>query len=452
MLIIYIASPGLLYFVLVLSAAMLVPEAQDLPIKDELQSLLKAIKRKPSEASLHGQIGLLYQRMGRQTEATKAYRKALKLQPTLVGVHVNLGVITRGKEAEESFRLALEIDPDLAPARHNLGVIRGDRLLQEEKFAEAEENYRLAIAAEPSEEKAIQWASERSTLARLLVRRGAYMEAEAQWRVGADYLEKQGRFPVSQIINFKVIRGEEGWREVLAEEENLFRVICERGEERGIPGSANLPAALKDLRALENSAEWVVAYQRERVSLFGTDVHSSGYGASWFQTWLEIVEDPGISSLFEDDPPQVLISGSGLGEHCLFAAALGARCIGYEVVCDSMVERGKRIIEKHGLSDRITLLCEDATEAAGLESQPVKLAWLNDFVWPVELRKKHWKTLARKLHEGTIVVSCQSDYMPQEKMKDFRLVANATVPYSWDVNQRINIFRKVTPASHVNEL
>ena len=39
--------------------------------------------------------------------------------------------------------------------------------------------------------------------------------------------------------------------------------------------------------------------------------------------------------------------GSALGEQCLFALVLGfAHCVGYELLCDSMVRRAEEIMEK----------------------------------------------------------------------------------------------------------
>jgi tetratricopeptide (TPR) repeat protein len=64
-------------------------------------------------------------------EARRAYQEAIRLQPTLIEAHVNLGLLHHNqgnlKQAEACYRRALRHQPDLALAHFNLGVVLEDQ-------------------------------------------------------------------------------------------------------------------------------------------------------------------------------------------------------------------------------------------------------------------------------------------------------------------------------------
>ena len=83
-------------------------------------------------------LGLVYQKMNRRSDAETSYRKAMALMPNS-GMPLNaLGTLkaAEGKnaEAEKLYRDALAKDPTLIEARHNLGVL----LLSTNKDRQAE--------------------------------------------------------------------------------------------------------------------------------------------------------------------------------------------------------------------------------------------------------------------------------------------------------------------------
>ncbi len=82
-------------------------------------------------------------------EAERAYLQAIRLRPSFVEAHINLGLLYhQGAEldrAEACYRRALEYRPDLALAHFNLGVILEDQ--HDEAGALAA--YREAVAQDP---------------------------------------------------------------------------------------------------------------------------------------------------------------------------------------------------------------------------------------------------------------------------------------------------------------
>jgi tetratricopeptide (TPR) repeat protein len=64
-------------------------------------------------------------------EARRAYQEALRLQPSFVEAHMNLGLLHYNagdfEEAETCYRRALHVGPDSALAYFNLGVVLEDR-------------------------------------------------------------------------------------------------------------------------------------------------------------------------------------------------------------------------------------------------------------------------------------------------------------------------------------
>jgi tetratricopeptide (TPR) repeat protein len=66
-----------------------------------------------------------------QDAACRAYEEALRLDPSMVEAHVNVGRLYheagRLKDAEASYRCAIQHGPDVAVAHFNLGVVLEDR-------------------------------------------------------------------------------------------------------------------------------------------------------------------------------------------------------------------------------------------------------------------------------------------------------------------------------------
>eukprot|EP00927_Polykrikos_kofoidii_P076776 TRINITY_DN73802_c0_g1_i1.p1 TRINITY_DN73802_c0_g1~~TRINITY_DN73802_c0_g1_i1.p1 ORF type:complete len:538 (-),score=87.71 TRINITY_DN73802_c0_g1_i1:48-1661(-) len=428
------------------------------------KELRAALALNPGDAHLHTALAYSYQRNSQVDAAEESYLTALRLEPTIAEAHANLGHILHSKhktaEAELRFKTAISLDPELTVARLNLVRLRLARATAEGNSLEVEAALRQVLELDPSN---TGWNSDRITLAKMLAERGAKKEAMAVIRTAVKLVERKGELPVSLIINFLLIK-EEGWRKALLEEKHMFSSVCKGARKRGIANARKLPSALAALRQLESSRSWVAEYFVERYSLFGSDEESAGYGGSWFNSFIKVVGAHervsnvlGGRSEVGSKPPQVYVAGSGLGEACLFAAALGAHCLGFEVICDSMVGGGTAIIKSHGLQEQVKLLCGDATgedaEATLMGRDPIDLAWLNDFVWPESLKKRMWVLLARVLRPGSIVVSLKdtAKVMPDGLSKfiegTFIKLTTVEASFTWDMNQPVDIWERTATFS-----
>jgi Tfp pilus assembly protein PilF len=91
----------------------------------------------PLTAPEHNDLGVAYESGGRPDLARREYRRALKLDPTLVRARVNLGNLEaaagRWSKAEGQYRRALRDQPEDADALNNLAValLRQHRGLEE---------------------------------------------------------------------------------------------------------------------------------------------------------------------------------------------------------------------------------------------------------------------------------------------------------------------------------
>jgi tetratricopeptide (TPR) repeat protein len=169
--------------------------------------LALAVEYSPRFTEAWVNLGLLELRRGHLEKAQKDLRKAVDLNPDLASPHHGLGLLAekRGRidEAEGHYRAALKVDPGFAPARANLGR----RLFERAQWEAAREQFlRLTEVAPESLEgvlgliesllrleregeadevlgRARASFGDRGELvllvARQLLRRGAFAEAEA---------------------------------------------------------------------------------------------------------------------------------------------------------------------------------------------------------------------------------------------------------------------------------
>jgi tetratricopeptide (TPR) repeat protein len=95
-------------------------------------------------------LGIALSKKGNQSEAEKAYRKALRLQPTLAFAHYNLGVFLCDRKhdydgAQDALREALRLQPNDAQAHNTLGNV----FRKQGRGTEAEAEYREALRLRP---------------------------------------------------------------------------------------------------------------------------------------------------------------------------------------------------------------------------------------------------------------------------------------------------------------
>lgn len=118
-----------------------------------LELIDRAIRVNPISPFYYS-LGNVFHVLGRLDEAVESFRKALKLTPEAVDVHLNLANTLRmqGKldEAAESFRKALKLAPDRADAHFSLG----NTLKAQGKLSEAIESLRSTLKLNPDHAEA----------------------------------------------------------------------------------------------------------------------------------------------------------------------------------------------------------------------------------------------------------------------------------------------------------
>jgi Tfp pilus assembly protein PilF len=144
---------------------------------EEIVGYEMMIKADPSNVSLHNDVAVMYDEMGRPSQAAAHFETVLKLQPDSAAAHYNFGTALsaagRAQEAIDQYREALRLHPDYAVAHNNLG----EALLQTGKPEEALAQFREASRLEPAV------ANIHSNIAILLRARGEFAEAIDQLRL-----------------------------------------------------------------------------------------------------------------------------------------------------------------------------------------------------------------------------------------------------------------------------
>jgi tetratricopeptide (TPR) repeat protein len=122
------------------------------------QAMLNMMLAAPDSAEMHMITAGERAREGNQTQAVAEYREAIRLNPSLPGVHFQLAELMRtsadpsiSAQAEAEFKAALKTNPYDALSWRQLGGImtaKGD-------FKAAEEDYRKVLALQPNDAEAM---------------------------------------------------------------------------------------------------------------------------------------------------------------------------------------------------------------------------------------------------------------------------------------------------------
>jgi tetratricopeptide (TPR) repeat protein len=121
------------------------------------ESLLSLSVVNPSSARLHQAMAHELAKRGNTAEAIENYRAALKLEPQLPGLHLELAEMLSTlstpagqQEAEKEYKAALEANPADEQAECRLG----DIALQRDDLKEASERYQHALQIQPDDPEA----------------------------------------------------------------------------------------------------------------------------------------------------------------------------------------------------------------------------------------------------------------------------------------------------------
>jgi len=134
----------------------------------------QAIEADPTHAGAHSNLGLAYERLGRQ-EAQAQFKRAIELRPDFTHAHFNLARILmkarRSAEAVAELQRTIQIDPDHVGALNMLGTALG----RQGKFAEAQSHLERAVRLDPNHAEAC------SNLGAAYAGQGRLHEAVAQF-------------------------------------------------------------------------------------------------------------------------------------------------------------------------------------------------------------------------------------------------------------------------------
>ncbi|MBM3276807.1 MAG: tetratricopeptide repeat protein [Candidatus Handelsmanbacteria bacterium] len=115
----------------------------------QLQPYLEALRRNPSLAPPHYNLGAVYARFGQMRPAEEHYQQALALDSSYALAYQGLGSLAQRQgdqtRALDYYQRALAKDPSLAEAHNNMGLIYH----QQGKLEEAAREYQAAVQLSP---------------------------------------------------------------------------------------------------------------------------------------------------------------------------------------------------------------------------------------------------------------------------------------------------------------
>jgi tetratricopeptide (TPR) repeat protein len=116
--------------------------------QDAMVALEKAVAADPKHWKSHNNLALAAIDLGEFETAEAHYRESLAIQPQ-PAIYNDLGVVLERQglsdEATRAYRKAIELDPKSASAQFNLGA----SLARSQEFVEAERRFRRALALQP---------------------------------------------------------------------------------------------------------------------------------------------------------------------------------------------------------------------------------------------------------------------------------------------------------------
>ena len=153
-----------------------------------------AVKMAPKQPGLHEELGDQDWITGQLDKATEAYREELRIDPSAVSAMYKLGsLLTQGQNPAEGVQLlrsALRLDSSLSDAHYYLGV----GLMGTDQNEDAAHEFQLAIAADPSSDRAMSAYYKLSQVDRKLDRTTEARAALGSFeRMRANVKERQDR-------------------------------------------------------------------------------------------------------------------------------------------------------------------------------------------------------------------------------------------------------------------
>jgi len=342
------------------------------------------------QAGWHNVVGQLKLRMGNTESSADSFQACVDIDPCAGHAQYQLATLLyeRGNlsSSELHFELAVNADPNQHFARLRLSALR--QLRAQATFWS---HLDVAQKTRPDLNASEHWAHMRSRDASTYHAQAG--EVLKQWP------------PVQLAMNSPPVITED-LAGILEKERRAFKTAC-----RAIPArlSKRLPGALASVRRQENSSEWMVPWAVNRLRHFGGLANGTVglLHTVWFQGWQEVASSTAVAAALEDesvDEILAIVVGSGLGSTCFFALALGAtRCLGYDVLCEGLVEPARGILEEHDLNGgEVEFRCGDARRMKELPE--ATLVFVIDHSLPEQIRGDLQKLVARDLRSGAVAM------------------------------------------------
>eukprot|EP00930_Biecheleria_cincta_P033046 TRINITY_DN22897_c0_g2_i3.p1 TRINITY_DN22897_c0_g2~~TRINITY_DN22897_c0_g2_i3.p1 ORF type:complete len:570 (+),score=104.17 TRINITY_DN22897_c0_g2_i3:183-1892(+) len=393
-----------------------------------------ALRHNPNSVQPHVVLGSFLKNIGRSAEAEHCYHNALTLDPTMADVHLNLALLQdarRDAKAEDSFIAAIWRGPQNSHAHRELGR----HYFRQGKLLEAERSFRTSIRLEESH------LGERDVsvlLAEVLFEQSKIPEALSVFTQAVNKWVFAGHSPISFMMTLEF--GESGYAAAVRSERDAFNATCFSMGHLSKAMTAGLMTTLDAMRALETNPDFIRLWFMESRDMFDFHQSDKTYGAIWFNSWQVVARTAPFQALLATTKLRagtatILVAGSGLGEQCLFAVALGARCVAYELLC-GMVSAGRALMDQHSLSGWISSHCSNVEEAESFGH--IQIAWLNDKFWSPSVRERLLERLARELPLDALVLSF-GDHFSHEALTE---VESLTVSASWGSAQSATLYRR----------
>jgi len=205
-----------------------------------------------------------------------------------------------------------------------------------------------------------------------------------------------------------------------------------------------LAAALAAFRRLPGEAQWLKTWGVETVDTFGPDTTAAAYGETFYDSWKAVMDQPAVSAVLRTNATAVVL-GSALGYLCLFFLAIDVPCTGFDLLEESMVQTGREVLSQHGLAEApLDFQVGDAADCPLISrfhtATSPSILWLNDEVWPRELRDHVKARAGWELPLGSVVVS----YGPQGRsVPGLELAGSLRAATSWCRAEEFHLWKRI---------
>jgi tetratricopeptide (TPR) repeat protein len=344
-----------------------------------------AAKLAPKDGASACRLGEVLLRLDRLDDAERSFRKAIREEPTYAAAYRGLAETLGEKgDFDAAVRFA-QTAATLNPQSVDVLITVGRLQLAERMFGDTEATFRQVLRLGPSVPEAHRG------LFYLYAEQKKSADAKKQIRLLARTAEDLSWWPIRLTVGFDTNGGAVA---ALAEEQEAVQAfVADRSKTRGA-AAAELSPLLKSLRAGQNETSWAVKRWEKCLDFLDSFPTCRARPIS-FSVWLQVWGHPDLQGALQRSE-KIVVVGSGSGEACLFAAAMGLACAGYDYRCE-LVTEASRLLAK---LPRVEQHCSDVG-AVNYADASVVLVLAHD----ATIRRRALQAAAATLRAGTHVVA-----------------------------------------------